>query len=136
MSLGYLVVGVNEFYTSKKCPRCTNFVGQATIRRLYCKTCRMYLHRDVMAAENICKIVQGYVRGHGRPLSLQPRNSDGTYPWLETRSSANIGSIVLSSTSKSGRSTKRPIKPVVTSRKRVAEDIEEFTGIVSKKLRL
>ncbi|KAG0058349.1 hypothetical protein BGZ92_007193, partial [Podila epicladia] len=25
-SLGYLVVGVNELYTSKKCPKCKNFV--------------------------------------------------------------------------------------------------------------
>ncbi|KAG0230667.1 hypothetical protein BGX31_005783 [Mortierella sp. GBA43] len=26
-SLGYVVVGVNEYYTSKKCPTCKNFVG-------------------------------------------------------------------------------------------------------------
>lgn len=45
-----------------------------------------------MAAENICKIVQGYLCGQGRPLYLQPIYSDGTYPWLETCSSADADS--------------------------------------------
>lgn len=48
-----------------------------------------------MAAENICKIVQGYLCGQGRPLYLQPKNSDGTYPWLETCSSTDVGSTTL-----------------------------------------
>ncbi|KAI8362192.1 hypothetical protein B0O80DRAFT_493206 [Mortierella sp. GBAus27b] len=33
-SLNYIVVGVNEYYTSKKCPVCEEFVGQVKIRRL------------------------------------------------------------------------------------------------------
>ncbi|KAG9323017.1 hypothetical protein KVV02_008085 [Mortierella alpina] len=31
-SLGYIVVGVNEHYASKKCPKCEEFVGQVEIR--------------------------------------------------------------------------------------------------------
>ncbi|KAF9562940.1 hypothetical protein EC968_005044, partial [Mortierella alpina] len=30
-SLGYVVIGCNEYYTSKKCPTCHRFVGQVTI---------------------------------------------------------------------------------------------------------
>ncbi|KAK3814566.1 MAG: hypothetical protein JOS17DRAFT_840514 [Linnemannia elongata] len=32
-SLGYIVVGVNEFYTSKKCPTCREFVGEVNLRQ-------------------------------------------------------------------------------------------------------
>ena len=55
-SLGYLVVGVDEFYTSKKCPCCQKFVGAVTMRRLYCPSCKKAYHRDVMAGHNIAKI--------------------------------------------------------------------------------
>ncbi|KAG0195310.1 hypothetical protein BGX28_001724, partial [Mortierella sp. GBA30] len=39
-SLGYIVVGVNEYYTSKKCPTCEQFVGEVNYRRLYCTGCK------------------------------------------------------------------------------------------------
>ncbi|KAG9320164.1 hypothetical protein KVV02_001784, partial [Mortierella alpina] len=32
-SSGYIVCGVNEFYTSRRCPRCEQFVGQVTLCR-------------------------------------------------------------------------------------------------------
>ncbi|KAG0250977.1 hypothetical protein DFQ27_009114 [Actinomortierella ambigua] len=83
-SLGYIVVGVNEYYTSKKCPTCMNFVSQtSSIRRLYCRHCQKYLHRDVMAGHNICNALLGHLEHHQRPLYLQPVAADGTYPWMQ-----------------------------------------------------
>ncbi|KAF9197385.1 hypothetical protein BGZ49_002208, partial [Haplosporangium sp. Z 27] len=83
-SLGYIVVGVHEYYTSKKCPVCENFVDQVEIRRLYCKTCKMYMHRDVMAGHNICNVVRGHLLYQQRPRYLQPVAEDGNYPWMPT----------------------------------------------------
>ncbi|KAG9067690.1 hypothetical protein KI688_011277 [Linnemannia hyalina] len=80
-SLGYVVVGLNEFYTSKKCPRCTHFVAQVTLRTLYCFHCQIYHHKDVMAAENMSKIALRHLVRQERPDYLQPINADGSYPW-------------------------------------------------------
>ncbi|KAG0273526.1 hypothetical protein BGZ95_010671 [Linnemannia exigua] len=83
-SLGYLVVGVHEFYSSKKCPKCEQFVGQnESIRRLYCYHCKKNMHRDVMAGHNIVNILRGHVEQQQRPLYLHPVDKDGHYPWLE-----------------------------------------------------
>ncbi|KAF9346559.1 hypothetical protein BGX26_001918 [Mortierella sp. AD094] len=80
-SLGYIVVGLNEYYTSKKCPDCQNFVAQVTLRELYCPDCERYHRRDVMAAENMSRIVRGYLAEQKRPRYLQPKTADGRYPW-------------------------------------------------------
>ncbi|KAF9312624.1 hypothetical protein BG003_006091, partial [Podila horticola] len=82
-SLGYIVVGLNEFYTSKKCPSCQEFVAQVTLRELFCPHCRKYYHRDVMAAQNMSNIVRGYIENQKRPRYLQPMTADGRYPWEE-----------------------------------------------------
>ncbi|KAG0020284.1 Elongation of fatty acids protein 2 [Podila clonocystis] len=82
-SLGYIVIGINEFYTSQKCPKCENFIGRITLRRLHCRHCRRRYHRDAMAAANMCNIVRSYLSGNGRPRYLQPVRADGTYPWEE-----------------------------------------------------
>ncbi|KAF9152205.1 hypothetical protein BGX20_005209 [Mortierella sp. AD010] len=87
-SQGYVVVGVNEYYTSKKCPTCQEFVGQVEIRRLYCKKCKTYMHRDVMAGHNICNVVRGHLLYQQRPLYLQPKDSDGEYPWMAPANSS------------------------------------------------
>ncbi|KAG0057380.1 hypothetical protein BGZ83_010839 [Gryganskiella cystojenkinii] len=87
-SLGYLVVGLNEFYTSKKCPDYENFVAQVTLRQFYCPRCKRYQHRDIMAAENMSKIVRGYLVDQERPEYLHPKTSDGRYPW---KTSTNSG---------------------------------------------
>ena len=84
--MDYIVVGVNEYYTSKKCPHCEEFVGQVEIRRLYCSKCKTYFHRDVMAAHNICNIVKGHLTKQERPLYLQPVDSTGAYPWMKNLS--------------------------------------------------
>jgi len=70
LSLGYLVVGVDEFYTSKKCPGCESFVGQVSIRWLHCPTCQNLVHRDIMASQNIAKIALAQVQTFARPTYL------------------------------------------------------------------
>ncbi|KAF9344737.1 hypothetical protein BGX26_003974 [Mortierella sp. AD094] len=60
-SLGYIVVGLNEYYTSKKCPDCQQFVAQVTLREFFCPHCGRYRHRDVMAAENMSNIAREYL---------------------------------------------------------------------------
>ncbi|KAG9067630.1 hypothetical protein KI688_012415 [Linnemannia hyalina] len=88
-SLGYLVVGLNGYYTSKKCPHCRLFVAQVTLRRFFCPTCHVYHHRDVMAAENMANLVRGYLEKQQRPEHLQPVAPDGSLPWV---ASAGAGS--------------------------------------------
>ncbi|KAG0253452.1 hypothetical protein BG011_006353 [Mortierella polycephala] len=66
---GYIVIGVNEFYTSKKCPVCEGFVGQVNIRRLHCPTCETNIQQ--------------------RPLYLQPIDCQGCYPWMDGSSSSS-----------------------------------------------
>ncbi|KAG0195583.1 hypothetical protein BGX28_001059, partial [Mortierella sp. GBA30] len=82
-SLGHIVVGLNEYYTSKKCPDCENFVAQVTLRQFFCPHCERYHHRDVMVAENMSKIARGHLEKQERPLYLQPKTADGRYPWIE-----------------------------------------------------
>ncbi|KAG9070416.1 hypothetical protein KI688_009753 [Linnemannia hyalina] len=88
-SLGYLVVGLNGYYTSKKCPHCGLFVAQVTLRRFFCPTCHVCHHRDVMAAENKANLVRGYLEKQQRPEHLQPVAPDGSLPWM---ASAGAGS--------------------------------------------
>ncbi|KAG0363795.1 hypothetical protein BGZ54_008042, partial [Gamsiella multidivaricata] len=52
-SLGYIVVRVNEYYTSKKCLTCEQFVGQVEIRRLHCLNYGTTMHCDIVAGHNI-----------------------------------------------------------------------------------
>ncbi|KAI1317846.1 hypothetical protein EDD11_007648 [Mortierella claussenii] len=54
-----LVVGVNDSTLPRKYPICSQFVCQVNVRSLYCRTCRSYIHRDVMAERNICNIFKG-----------------------------------------------------------------------------
>ncbi|TPX42781.1 hypothetical protein SeMB42_g04997 [Synchytrium endobioticum] len=74
--LGYTIVGVNEYYTSKKCPCCTEFVEMPAMRRLYCRGCNKWYHRDVMAADNMVNIVRGYLEHDERPAYLKPPPKD------------------------------------------------------------
>ena len=84
------MVGVNEYYTSKKCPICKNFVGQVDIRRLYCSECKTFMHRDVMAGHNICNVIQGHLFNQERPRYLQPRDANNFFPWSESKNDAVI----------------------------------------------
>ncbi|KAF8941741.1 hypothetical protein BGZ47_007241 [Haplosporangium gracile] len=66
-TLGYLIVGVHKYYTSKRCPN----------------RCKKYMHRDIMAGHNIVNILRSHVEQQQRPLYLQPVDKDDQYPWLE-----------------------------------------------------
>ncbi|CAO3566023.1 unnamed protein product [Mortierella alpina] len=90
-SLGYVVVGVNEFYTSKRCPECKQFVGQVTLRRLFCRRCGTYLHRDVMASHNMAIIIQSHLVHLQRPDHLQPTDKNGSLVWTRTDSDPRTG---------------------------------------------
>ncbi|KAF9992821.1 hypothetical protein BGZ79_002596 [Entomortierella chlamydospora] len=79
--LGYVVVGIREYYTSKKWPMCRKFVCQTeSIRRLYC---RKYRHRDVLEGHDMCNIPRASVEWQEQPDYLQPIDKDGNYPWKE-----------------------------------------------------
>ncbi|KAF9996824.1 hypothetical protein BGZ79_009439 [Entomortierella chlamydospora] len=100
-SLDYLVIGINEYYTSKKCPTCLDFVcSTSDWRTLYCKNCKCFRQRDTMASDNMNAIVKSYLTDQKRPLHLQPRRQDGSYPWNDFASSSRSeiveGSIVQS----------------------------------------
>ncbi|KAG0338891.1 hypothetical protein BG004_007042 [Podila humilis] len=89
-SLDYLVVGVNEYYTSKRCPTCENFVGQTkNIRRLYCGHCHKFIHRDIMAGQNMCNVLRGHVERQERPLYRHPVDQQGNSPWKGRSSSSD-----------------------------------------------
>jgi ribosomal protein S27AE len=88
-SLGYIIVGANEYYTSKKCPSCGNFVGQITLRRLHCSRCHARFHRDVLAAENICNVVRGHLLEQERPHYLQPVDAKGNFIWQASSTSSS-----------------------------------------------
>ncbi|KAG0273532.1 hypothetical protein BGZ95_010663 [Linnemannia exigua] len=112
-SLGYIVVGVNEFYTSKKCPTCGEFDAQVNLRRLYCPTCQAFMHRDIMAGHNMCDIVMTHLLAQARPLYLQPVDDDGHYPWMEVGESKRIDTISSSSlSSKDKVKAEQPAKDV------------------------
>ncbi|CAO3565409.1 unnamed protein product [Mortierella alpina] len=108
-ALEYLVVGLNEYYTSKKCPHCRNFVAQVTLRQLYCPHCKAYFHRDVMAGHNLCNVIDGYLLQGHRPGYLQPINADGTFPWMRPEpSTSDCGSMKSSCSSVTTRKRPRP----------------------------
>ncbi|KAG0347944.1 hypothetical protein BG004_006507 [Podila humilis] len=101
-SLGYLVVGLNEYYTSKKCPHYGLFVAQVTLRRFFCISCHVNHHRDVMAAKNMANLERGDLEKQQRPEYLQPVAPDGSLLWTAR---AGAGSRTLSNaTPRSGSS--------------------------------
>ncbi|KAF8923272.1 hypothetical protein BGZ58_003142, partial [Dissophora ornata] len=114
-SLGYLVLSVNEYYTSQKCPTCQKFIARpGNIGRSYCGHCKKYAHRDVMASHNMVNIMRAQVERQERPDYLQPVDEDGLYPWkdgykaeaqLPSASNESKGAV-----SKSSRDRKRSAK--------------------------
>ncbi|KAF9977791.1 Rad2 nuclease [Actinomortierella ambigua] len=93
------------------CPRCENFVGKITFRRLHCSNCRRRYHRDSMAAANMCNIVRSYLQGHGRPKYLQPVRCDGSLPWEDqAKGGAGSGGSISSNAGASGTSSASSLK--------------------------
>ncbi|KAF9923642.1 hypothetical protein BGZ65_008753, partial [Modicella reniformis] len=90
-SIGYIVIGVNEYFTSKKCPVCEDWVGQVDLRRHYCQNCKTRIHRDVMAGHNIANIVRSHLIHQQQLLYLQPKDSQGNYSLMQTATSSSTG---------------------------------------------
>ncbi|KAF8975442.1 hypothetical protein BGZ46_009125 [Entomortierella lignicola] len=125
-SLGYIVVGLQEYYTSKKCPRCEQFVAQVTIRQLYCRNCPQgrYHHRDVMAAENMSNLARSYLLNQVRPDYLHPVTADGRMPWKEgaitgqdTTDEATTGAISTTAPIQASSPRKRPTSGTTQERR-------------------
>ncbi|KAG0374900.1 hypothetical protein BGX24_009777 [Mortierella sp. AD032] len=84
----YLVVGLNENFTSKICPHCEGFVAQVTLRRLYFTLCKMFFYRDTMAAENMYNTIRRYLEDpRGSVPTAVPSTTTGRWDLsLEGRS--------------------------------------------------
>ncbi|KAG0202137.1 hypothetical protein BGX31_003664, partial [Mortierella sp. GBA43] len=81
------VVGINEFYTSKRCPTCRmssrlkeDFVGRVTTRRLFCDKCHNPF-REILAASNMVVVIRSHLIHNSRSPYLCPIDDDGHYPW-------------------------------------------------------
>ncbi|KAI3661525.1 hypothetical protein MP638_007255 [Amoeboaphelidium occidentale] len=70
-SLGYTVVCVEEYLTGQMCRRCFNRTEQLKMRVKYCRHCHVFYHRDVMAGENMARVLRDEVTGKGRPEHLR-----------------------------------------------------------------
>lgn len=42
------------------------------------------MRRDVMAGNNICNAIRGHLLDQQRPLYLQPKDTNGNYPWMQS----------------------------------------------------
>ncbi|KAK3827375.1 MAG: hypothetical protein J3R72DRAFT_457060 [Linnemannia gamsii] len=67
-----------------------NSFAKSTLRRLYCQTCQVYMHCDVMAGHNMSNIIKTHLLAQTRPLYLQPVDDEGHYPWMEDGESSRI----------------------------------------------
>ncbi|KAF9537458.1 hypothetical protein EC957_008100 [Mortierella hygrophila] len=61
-------------------------------RTLYFKTSSRFRQRDVMASENMNNAIKDHLIHQQRPLYLQPRRQDGSYPWMDVAASGGSGS--------------------------------------------
>jgi hypothetical protein len=76
-----LCAGTGGFLEDKICH---DFVcATSDWRTLYCQTCQRFRQRDVMASENMNNVIKGHLIRQQRPLYLQPRREDGSYPWMD-----------------------------------------------------
>jgi hypothetical protein len=72
--LGYKVIFEDEFHTSQKFPMLGYQVkgtGRNRIRIKYCSELSVYIHRDIMAGENMADILVAKIKGLLRPTYLQ-----------------------------------------------------------------
>ena len=74
-SLGYRVLVVDEYYSSQKCCRCGGQCEAIGMRVKHCSSCDIYFHRDLLAAENMCRIGESGLRGLDRPKDLKKPSS-------------------------------------------------------------
>ncbi|KAI8349515.1 hypothetical protein B0O80DRAFT_501243 [Mortierella sp. GBAus27b] len=77
-SIGYVVVGAHEFFTSAKCPRpgCTAFVFGKGNRSKHCPSCHQFFDRDAIGSENLARVCQGQLQNQKRPDKYKPERPD------------------------------------------------------------
>ncbi|KAG9063431.1 hypothetical protein KI688_004314 [Linnemannia hyalina] len=129
-SLEYLVVGLNEYYTRKKCPRCGLFVAQVALRPFYCPEYHVYHHREVMGAENMANIERGCLEKQERPEYLHSAAADDSLPWM-----AKAGAGPATSSTTSSSNTTAAINGPKGSRKRAASTSSSSRGRRGKAVR-
>ena len=88
--MGVKVVGIDEVYTSKTCPKCLGHnvkqVPGHHRRVLRCKDCDTCFHCEVMASENYTLICRYLLN----PMTQIPASMDRTkMSWMST--SVNVG---------------------------------------------
>ena len=77
-SIGVPCIFESEYFTSQKCCCCgaqTRFAGKM-YRVKFCDSCSKHLHRDIMAAENMAKILDCILKGEMRPVYLCKQGDD------------------------------------------------------------
>ena len=71
-AVGIQVIGINEYYTSQKCPHCGSFlfdvIGKDRVK--YCPDCNKCYNRDNVGAENILTLTMFKANGKVRPRHL------------------------------------------------------------------
>ena len=73
-SLGFRLAVVSEYNTSQKCPA-GHQLEMVSMRIKRCEQCNVHFHRDKLAGENMCRILESSLRGLQRPNDLQPQVS-------------------------------------------------------------
>ncbi|KAF9126349.1 hypothetical protein BG015_004706, partial [Linnemannia schmuckeri] len=122
-----VVVGINEYFTSKKCPICLQFVCQVNIRRLIAYTVsNMYI--AMFAAHYMCNIVKGYLMYHRGLLYLQPADKDGNYLWMESD-----GDSACSEPTRTRTTTSQDLKIRQAADPMVVDDGKPITGSERRK---
>ncbi|KAG0263341.1 hypothetical protein DFQ27_001800 [Actinomortierella ambigua] len=86
--LGYIVVDVDEYHASRRCPRCKcsgsdkkDFVEYIGMRRAHCVRCGTWFHRDLLAASSMVEASHTYVTDLSRPEYLLPIAKHGRFVW-------------------------------------------------------
>ncbi|KAG0222052.1 hypothetical protein BGW41_006261, partial [Actinomortierella wolfii] len=65
---GYVVIGVNEYYSSKKCPAALGlWQGTKSMRCQYRGTYQEVVHRDAMAGHSLCNVMRVRLEKGERP---------------------------------------------------------------------
>ena len=67
-AIGIIVLGVDEYNTTARCPCCGGANEKILMRVLLCRTCSKFFHRDI--AENIMILVMLKLIGKQRPVHL------------------------------------------------------------------
>ncbi|KAI3657436.1 hypothetical protein MP638_006717 [Amoeboaphelidium occidentale] len=129
-SLGYVVVTVDEYFTSQKCPRCYSQSEAVCMRVKYCRTCHQYFHRDVMAGENMINIVRGLAVDGIRPEYMCRKPPDNP----EIGDSNDSGDETIHAQTETDQSNRASSYRILTrSQKRLdksAQKIMAFKGLI------